>query len=83
MSTNWSDRDFEELLRRASELRWNQEDSRSSLSKLRAAFNASQAGSEPAQPAEVRSVVRLAIWSAVVLGAFAVAFILARMLLKT
>jgi hypothetical protein len=83
MSTsNWSDHDFEELLRRASELERNQQDSRSSLFKLRAAFNASRAGSEAAQPARVWDVLRLALWSVVILGAFAAVFVLVRMLLK-
>jgi hypothetical protein len=82
MSTpNWSDRDFEELLRRASELGRNQKDSRSSVSRLRAAF--SQTRRETAQPGKVWGLVRLALWSVVVLGGIAsVGFILARMLLK-
>ena len=81
MSTNWSDRDFEELLRRASELGRNQKDS---VSRLRAAFNASQTMRETAQSAKVWGRARIALWSIVILGGIAgFGFILARMLLRT
>ena len=65
--TNWYDRDFEELLRRASELGRNHKDSRSSVSRLRAVFNASQIRRETPQTAKVWCLVRVALWSVLVL----------------
>jgi hypothetical protein len=87
-TTNWSDRDFEQLLRRASELGRNQEDSSSSLAELRAAFK--DHVQLPPPEAEItaaqtrrETLVRRALWSVVVLGGIAgVGFILARMLLE-
>jgi hypothetical protein len=85
-TTNWSDRDFEQLLRRASELGRNQGDS--SLSELRAAFKdhaqLSLAEAEiTASQTRRETLVRFALWSVIVLGGLAgVAFILARMLLE-
>jgi hypothetical protein len=87
-TTNWSDRDFEQLLRRASELGRNQGDSSLSLSELRAAFKdhaqLSLAEAEiTASQTRRETLVRLALWSVIVLGGLAgVAFILARMLLE-
>jgi hypothetical protein len=83
MSTNWSDRDFEELLRRASELERNKKDHRSSVSELRAAFNASQMKRETAQPAKILSFVRVALWSIVVLLGIAAVWFLVTLLEKS
>jgi len=80
---DWSDRDFDELLRRAAEAVRSQEKSVSSVSGLRAALSESNASREAAQPEEVWGLVRLALWSVAVLGGMAgIGFILVHMLLK-
>jgi hypothetical protein len=78
-TSNWSDRDFEELLRRASEL---EKDSRLSVSKLRAAFNASQMKRETAQPGKILSPVRVVLWSIVVLLGIAAVWCLVILFVK-
>lgn len=69
--TNWSDRDFDDLLRRASELGRNRKDSQSSIFTLRAALNACQTKHETTQRPEVWGPVRLAVWSVLVLAGIA------------
>jgi hypothetical protein len=89
-STNWSDRDFEQLLRLSSELGRNQKTSRSSIFELRAAFNAKDNVRLSLTQADItasrtrrETFVRVALWLVILLGGVAgVGFILARMLLE-
>jgi hypothetical protein len=85
---NWSDRDFEQLLRRASELRRNQQDSSSSLAALRLAFKnhvqLALAETEiTASQTRRKTLIRRALWAVIVLGGIAgVVFIFARTLFE-
>lgn len=88
-STNWSDRDFEQLLRLSSELGRNQKTSRSSIFELRAAFAKDKAqlslthADIAASRTRRETLVRVAFWWVIVLGGIAgVGFILARMLFE-
>jgi hypothetical protein len=85
---NWSDREFEELLRRASELARNQENSGPSVLRLRAAFTSngevrpSFAHRNIAASPE-RRLGRFVLWLVVMLACIAAAgYTIARTLYK-